>query len=100
MALQSLDISELEARVAALIASGDIEGIALIDDELRTYLRLEEDAALNENEVQPSTDELKKLNHLYDTLTTFVGKFRSDLAGELRGIKTNQKGIKAYQSSK
>jgi hypothetical protein len=92
----AVDLSDLDRRVKALIKSEDAEGITLIDEEIRAYLGFDTDGV-----VAPlNADQLQKLALIYEELTAHVSKVRDRLGGELRGMKTKQKGIKAYQSSK
>ena len=90
-----LDLRELDARVKSLIESEDMEGIALIDEEIRAYLSFDKEggaAALK-------PEQLQQLSGIYGQLTAHVSHVRDGLAVELRGMKAKQKGIKAYQSS-
>lgn len=91
-----IDLSDLEARVGALIESEDMEGIGLIDEELRSYLNF------SDNSEVPAlkSAQLQALSDIYEKLTAHVSKVRDELGIELRGMKVAKKGIKAYQSSK
>lgn len=95
MTSKVVDLAELDTRVKTLIESKDLEGIALVDDEIRAYLNLDGDgtAAITDPE------QLQRLSEIYTALTNYVGSLRDGLATELRAMKTNQKGIKVYQSS-
>ncbi|KZY62155.1 hypothetical protein A3742_32140 [Oleiphilus sp. HI0071] len=94
MTSSHLDLIDLDTRVRALIEAEDIEGIALIDEEIRSYL-----GANRQEEMALKPEQLHKLSGIYDNLTAYVSTFRDGLATELRGMKTKQKGIKAYQTS-
>lgn len=95
MTSKVVDLAELDTRVKTLIESKDLEGIALVDDEIRAYLNLDGDS----NAAITDPEQLQRLSEIYTALTNHVGSLRDGLATELRAMKTNQKGIKAYQSS-
>lgn len=92
----AVDLSDLDRRVKALIESEDVEGITLIDEEIRAHLGFDIEGGVSALDA----DQLQKLSLIYEELTAHVSKVRDRLGGELRGMKTKQKGIKAYQSSK
>ena len=95
MTSKVVDLAELDTRVKTLIESKDLEGIALVDDEIRAYLNLDGDG----NAAITDPEQLQRLSEIYTALTNYVGSLRDGLATELRAMKTNQKGIKVYQSS-
>ena len=93
-----LDVDALEKRVQVLVDSEDIQGLADLDLEIRAHLDVggERDAG---KKAMLGRDDLEHLARIYSVLTEQVGLIRSRLASEVRGLKTNQKGISAYRSS-
>lgn len=95
-----LDLEALEARVKLLVEAEDLEGIVVLDEELRSYLGFEEGEGVGQSNVESvGAKDLARLNELYQLLGRYATGLKDSLAGEIRGMKANKKGINAYRTS-
>ena len=93
-----LDFEALEVRVKSLVEAEDLEGIAALDEELRSYLGVGKGAEQSKVGSFGAND-LARLNELYQFLGGYATGLKNSLAGEIRGMKANKKGINAYRTS-
>lgn len=97
MSSNAIDIDKLKQRAAACFESSDLDGLSLLDKEVRSYVE-----ALGQSGDKPSDKArfqlLAQLNDFYSELSEDLKVFRGKLANDLHGMQNNKKAIKAYKS--